>query len=70
MSPNNMDSTAIDMEERVKIEDKVASAVLKTSPGIGFTPAESSRADDAQPVSSDAEVGFRFHGGEKRLTIK
>jgi hypothetical protein len=46
------------MEERVKIEDKVASAVLNASSGIGPTSAESSRANDAQRVSSDAKVGF------------
>ena len=57
MSPSNMDSIAIDMEERVKIEDKVASAVLNASSGVGSTPSQSSRADNAQQ-SIDAEVGF------------
>ena len=46
------------MEERVKIEDKVASAVLNAASGNGPFPNKSSRADDAQQVSSDAEVGF------------
>jgi hypothetical protein len=50
-----MDSTAMAMEERVKIEDKVASAILNVSSGSGV---ESSRADDAHRVSSDAEVRF------------
>jgi hypothetical protein len=59
MQPDNMDSTAIRaMEERVKIEDKVASAVLNAASGNGPFPNKSSRADDAQQVSSDAEVGF------------
>jgi hypothetical protein len=52
-----MDSTAISMEERVKIEDEVASAVLNAaSSNAGPTPANSPRADDAQQVSDDAEV--------------
>ena len=55
MSPDNMDSTAMAMEERVKIEDRVASAILNFASGSGV---ESSRADDAQQVSSDAEVRF------------
>jgi hypothetical protein len=53
-----MDSTAIAMEERVKIEDKVASAVLNAASENGPAPAESPRADDAQQVPSDAVVWF------------
>ena len=57
MSPDNMDSTAMAMEERVKIEDRVASAILNFASGTR-SGVESSRADDAQQVSSDAEVRF------------
>ena len=56
MSPDDMDSTAIAME-RVRIDDKVASAVLNAASGNG--PAESG-GDNAQ---DDAEVGFQFSTG-------
>jgi hypothetical protein len=55
MSPDDMDSTAIAMEERVRIEDNVASAVLNAAAG---GPAESG-GDNAQDTRSDAEVGFQ-----------
>lgn len=55
MSSDDMDSTAMAMKERVKIEDKVASAILNLSSGSGV---ESSRADDTLQVSGDAEVRF------------
>ena len=49
----------VPMEERVRIDDKVASAVLNASSGFGTAPAGSgsSRTDNTQQVSSDAEVG-------------
>jgi hypothetical protein len=63
MLQDNMDSTLIAMEERVKIEDKVASAILNAASSNGPAPAESPRADDAQQVSSDAEVRFPIFCG-------
>ena len=60
MSPDDMDSTAIAMEERVGIEPRVASAVLNAASGSG--PAESG-GDNAQDTGSDAEVGFQFSTG-------
>jgi hypothetical protein len=47
------------MEERVRIDDKVASAILNASSGFETVtaPAGSSRTDNTQQVSSDAEVG-------------
>jgi hypothetical protein len=50
MSPDNADS-AVTMEERVKIEDIVASAVLNATSGSGDAHAESSGIDNAQEVS-------------------
>jgi len=50
MSPENVDS-AVSMEERVEIEDKVASAVLNAASGSGDANTESSGIDDAQEVS-------------------
>jgi hypothetical protein len=50
MSLDNVDS-AVTMEERVKIEDRVASAVLNAFSGSGDAHAESSGIDDAQEVS-------------------
>ena len=61
MFPDNMDSTELAMEERVKIEDKVATAVLNAASQAGTgNDLESSRADDARQVSGDAEVSFLF----------
>ena len=62
MPPDDMDPTAIAIGERVRIEDKVASAVLNAASGSG--PAESG-GDNAQDTGmrSDAEVGLQFSTG-------
>ena len=62
MPPDDMDSTTIAVGERVRIDDKVASAVLNAASGSG--PAESGD-DNAQDTGtrSDAEVGFQFSTG-------
>jgi hypothetical protein len=62
MPPDDMDSTAIAIGERVRIEDKVALFVLHAASGSG--PAESG-GDNAQDTGtrSDAEVGFQFSTG-------
>jgi len=56
MSPVDMDSTAIAMKERVRIEDNMASAILNSASGSGLT---DSGGDVVQDALSDAEVGFR-----------
>jgi hypothetical protein len=58
-----MDSTAIAMEERVRIEDSVASAILNSASGSGLTEAGG---DVAQGALGDAEVGFRVSSLESR----
>ena len=57
MSPNDTDSTAAIMRERVKVDDKVASAVLNAAPENRATKSGSDNADDAP---SDAKVSFLF----------
>jgi hypothetical protein len=52
-----MDSTALTMRERVRIEDNVASAILNAGSGSGLS---GSSGDNAQDTPSDAEVGLRF----------
>lgn len=54
MSPGNVGS-AIAMEERVKIEDNVASAVLNAASESGDANAESSGVDDVQEVSCTSD---------------
>jgi palmitoyltransferase ZDHHC13/17 len=51
-----MDSTAIAMKERVRIEDNVASAILNSASGSGL---DEFGGDVAQDALSDAEVRFR-----------
>jgi hypothetical protein len=52
-----MDSTVIAMDERVRIEDKVASALLNAA--AGSSTAESGD-DNAEEVPSDVEVSLQF----------
>ena len=48
MAPKNVDSSVISMEERVKVEDKVTSAVLNATSGSGDAYAESLGIDDEE----------------------
>jgi hypothetical protein len=58
MPPVDMDSTAIAMNERVRIEDNVASAILNASSGSGLAASSGADLDEAQDAPSDSEVRF------------
>ena len=48
MAPDNVDSAVIATEERVKVEDEIASAVLNAASGSGDIHAQFSGIDDGE----------------------
>ena len=57
MSPNDKDSTSSTMREKIKIDDKVASAALNAASEKQVTKSGSDKAED---TSNDAKVSFLF----------